>query len=347
MKLSPAPRLTGVTITVPRETTPLSELGARYGEQEVAKIIKATGIREVRVARDEVCTSDLCHDSATRLLDELDYPREQVGAVVLVTQTPDYVMPATSCLLQQRLGLRSDIPAFDINYGCSGYIYGLFQAQMLIAAGAASSVLVLCGDTLVRRTHPGDRALRMVFGDAGSATLVEAGETDFAYAFHTDGGGAGSLIIPAGGCRTPSTPETAEGIADEDGNVRSREHVYMDGMAIMNFALVKVPPLVKGLLAEMEWDRESVDKVFLHQANAFIIQSLRKKLKLRPEQVPLHVDGFGNTGPASIPLALQQELAGAGSMPRRVVLAGFGVGLSWAGMTLDLDGLRPVAPGYL
>ncbi|MBF0626011.1 MAG: ketoacyl-ACP synthase III [Magnetococcales bacterium] len=342
--MSAAPRLhlqiRGVALAVPAGGLELSELAAEFGDKEIARIIKATGISRVRIAPPELCASDLCAHAAERLLAELDFDRAQIGGLIFASHSPDHPMPATACLLQQRLGLPQRLAAFDLPYGCSGFAYGLIQAAMLLETGLAEHVLVLAGDTMVRKVNPADRALRMVLGDGGGAALVSRGPHETVVAFGTDGGGAASLMIPAGGFRLPASAATAQVVTGEDGSGRSRNDLYMDGTAILRFALDRVPPLVDELLAGMGWDRDGLDYAFLHQANGFIIDYLRKKLKLPQAKVPIHLGRYGNLSPASLPLVLCAELAGRPVMPERVVLAGFGVGLSWAGLATSLAGCR-------
>ncbi|MBF0177397.1 MAG: ketoacyl-ACP synthase III [Magnetococcales bacterium] len=334
-------QIRGVSLAVPAQGVAMADLGKEFGDNEVQRIIKATGITRVRVAPDGVCASDLCQHAAEKLLEALDFDRQQIGALIFASHSPDHPMPATSCILQHRLGLRNDLAAFDIPYGCSGFVYSLIQAGMLIHAGLAEHVLILAGDTMVRKVNPLDRALRMVLGDGGGAALVSRGDNPAVVRFGTDGSGAPSLTIPAGGFRQPHSPATAQVVINpEDGSGRSLDNLYMDGTAILRFALDRVPPLAEGLLAAAGWDKDELDYAFLHQANGFIIDYLRKKLKLPKEKVPIHLGDYGNLSPASIPLVLCKELHDKTAMPKKVLLAGFGVGFSWAGMATSLEGCR-------
>ena len=335
----------GVAAALPPDSLDLRSLSPLFGSAEVERIIAGTGIQVVRTAPEGMTTADLCEAAARPLLAELGLGAPEVDGLVFVSQTPDYVMPATSVALQDRLGLSTEIPAFDLPYGCSGYIYGLFQAALLIQAGACRTVLVCAGDTLARFVHPRDRALRMVFGDAGSATVVRRGAGRAGFALHSDGSGARHLIVPAGGCRTPRSDATSVAQADASGNQRSPENVFMDGAEIMNFALRRVPQVLDEILTLAGWERTQVGLFALHQANRFMVDYLAKKCRLPKGTTPVGMSQTGNTGPASIPLLLAGERAAFPPAQRvRSVLCGFGVGLSWGACALDLSATRILAP---
>lgn len=336
----------GIASAIPKDTLDLHSLGTEYGNEEVKRIIASTGIEQVRVVRDDQCTSDLCAKAAEALFAKLEVVPKSVDGIVFVSQTSDYKMPATSVLLQHRLGLPTTAVAFDINYGCSGFVYGLYQASMLIESGGCQRVLVCVGDTSTRLVHPGDRAVRMVFGDGGSATLVEKGEGSSHFILRTDGSGAEHLIVPAGGSRKPMSEETSIPFEAEDGNIRNEETIRMNGMEIMSFALREIPPMINELLEDAGWEKEEVGTYALHQANKFMLEYLRKKMKLTKNAVPIAVSQVGNTGPASIPLMISQmnsELSKENQL-QKVVCCGFGVGLSWASCTLDLSSTKILDP---
>ncbi len=332
-------RIAGVAAAVPAARTDLSTFAARWGERDVANILQSTGITHVREAPPGVTASDLCEAAARALLPALGVDLGAVDGVVFVSQTPDYVMPATSAVLQHRLGLDRRVAAFDVSYGCSGYVYGLLQADLLIGSGLCGSVLVCAGDTTTRVINPRDRALKMLFGDGGSATLVVRGDHPHAYAVRTDGSGARSLIVPAGGARRPRDASTGLVREGEDGNARSEEDLYMDGIAVLYMALRDVPEAVDEVVALAGWARGDVSFYGLHQANRFMTDYLAKKLKAPPGAAPFGAADVGNTGPASIPVLLAREharLAAEGRLERSV-LCGFGVGFSVAAMTAPLS----------
>jgi 3-oxoacyl-[acyl-carrier-protein] synthase-3 len=268
-----------------------------------------------------------------------------VDGIVFVSQTPDHILPATSVCLQHRLGLPTSAPAFDIPYGCSGYIYGLFQAALLIHAGACRNVLVCAGDTISRFIHPKDRSVRMVFGDAGTATLVSRGTGTAAFTICSDGSGAEQLIIPAGGCRIPKSAATAAESVAQDGNTRSPENIFMNGAEIMNFALREVPLAIDAVLALAGWEKESVGIYGLHQANKFMVDYLAKKARLPKGSAPVGMARTGNSGPASIPqmlTAVREEFPP--ERRARAVFCGFGVGLSWGACAVELGGTVILPP---
>lgn len=331
--------IAGVAAAVPAGRLDLSTLAAEWGERDVARIIQSTGITHVREAPPGVTTADLCEAAARSLFSALGVDPGEVDGIVFVSQTPDHIMPATSAILQHRLGLERRVAAFDVNHGCSGYVYGLLQADLLVSSGLCRSVLVCAGDTTTRLVHPRDRALKMLFGDGGSATLVVQGEDPHAYSVRTDGSGARSLIVPAGAARQPRSETTCVAREAEDGNVRSDEDLYMDGIAVLYMALRDVPEAIDEAVALAGWTRGDVSFLGLHQANRFMTDYLAKKLKAPPGAAPFAAADVGNTGPASIPVLLARErprLAEEGRLERSV-LCGFGVGFSVAAMTAPLS----------
>ncbi len=335
-------QIVGIAATVPANICNLRDFSAQWGEKEVEQIIAGTGVSHIRQAPAGMTTSDLCFASAQKLLLELDIDSKTIDGIVFVSQTPDYLLPATSALLQNRLGLKKQVAAFDINYGCSGYVYGLLQAHMLIHSKMCKSVLVCAGDISTSMINPRDRALRMLFGDAGSATLVQAGTESHNFVVRTDGSGARSLIIPAGGVRQPKNVETSIVKAAEDGNYRSAEDLYMDGIAVLFFALKEVPEVIDEVLALAGWTKNEVNLYALHQANQFMVEYLSKKMCLPKHLAPFSCTEIGNVGPASIPalLSIKQEKESGKNELDKVVFCGFGVGFSVAAMNLSLKNTR-------
>jgi 3-oxoacyl-[acyl-carrier-protein] synthase-3 len=332
----------GIAAAAPRRGVDLTAFGEIWGEDEVAKIIASTGISRIRQAPAGMTTADLCHDAAQALLASMAIDPASIDGIVFVSQTPDYIMPATSAVLQKRLGLDRRIVAFDINYGCSGYVYGLLQADMLIHAGLCRSVLVLAGDTTTTFVNPRDRALRMLFGDAGSASLVVAGDSAHCFSVCTDGSGATSLMIPAGGARQPRNETTRAEHEAENSNVRCAENLFMDGIAVLLMALRDVPEAIGDVLELAQWEKDEPRFYGLHQANRFMIDYLARKMKLPGAAAPFSCADIGNTGPASIPVLLAREHARLQDENRleKAVLCGFGVGFSVAAMSLPLDRTR-------
>lgn len=339
-------RIAGVAAAVPARRINLSALASEWGERDVANIIQSTGITHVREAPQGMTTADLCEAAARSLFSELGATPGEVDGIVFVSQTPDHIMPATSAILQHRLHLERRVAAFDVSYGCSGYVYGLLQADLLIHSGLCRKVLVCAGDTTTRVVNPRDRALKMLFGDGGSATLVVQGDDRHAYSVRTDGSGARSLIIPAGGARQPRNALTCVPREAEGGNVRSEEDLFMDGIAVLYMALRDVPEAIDEAVALVGWTRADVSFFGLHQANRFMTDYLAKKLKAPPGAVPFGAADVGNTGPASIPVLLAREhprLRQEGRLARSV-LCGFGVGFSVAAMTASLSDTTILKP---
>jgi 3-oxoacyl-[acyl-carrier-protein] synthase III len=301
-------------------------------------VFAGSGIRNRRVAAPGVCGSDLAFTAAERLLERSGTSRDSIDLLIHCTQTPDYLMPTTACLLQHRLGLSKQVAAFDINLGCSQYVYALSVAHSMIVAGVAQRALVLTGDTMSRTVHPRDRALVPLQGDAGSATLVDLvpeGEGFLGFELGTDGSGAHYLSIPASGFRKPRSPETAQEATDAEGNVRSLENMYMNGAAVFHFAISTVPKTIQSLLAKLNLTLDEVDLVLFHQANRYMLDYLVKKLRIPQGKTHFHIEDTGNTSGSTMPAVLTEALrAGkirAGSI---VVLIVFGVGLSWAATAL-------------
>ncbi len=332
-------QIAGIAAAVPGNAIPLSQFTKQWGEKEVANVIASTGITQIRQAPAGMTASDLCQSAAQRLLHALNFPAGDIDGIVFVSQTSDYIMPATSAVLQNRLGLDSRVAAFDINYGCSGYVYGLLQADMLIHAGMCRSVLVLAGDTTTQLVNPRDRALRMLFGDGGSATLVVAGSEQHSYAVRTDGSGAKSLIVPAGGARNPRDCTSYIEIETEDGNARSAENLFMDGVAVLFMALRDAPAMISEAISLAHWSAEKATFYGLHQANRFMVDYLTRKMRIAPEATAFSCADIGNTGPASIPvmLAIEHPRLQAEGRLEKSVLCGFGVGFSTAATALPLN----------
>ncbi|HUY87475.1 MAG TPA: ketoacyl-ACP synthase III [Pirellulales bacterium] len=338
-----AVRLAGVASAVPDRVATADEDATVFGGVEMAKIAKSTGIRSRRIAPDGICTSDLCLAAAERLLGDLAWDRDSIDTLIFVSQTPDYFLPSTSCSLHGRLGLSNQCAAFDVNLGCSGYAYGVWLASHLVASGASRRALLLAGDTGARNVNPLDRSARPLFGDAGAATAFErqpSAERMF-FRLGTDGSGQNHLIVPAGGYRMRPSRQTAQSHPDADGNVRSLDQLYMNGAEIFLFTLAEVPGLVRGTLEDAAWAMDDVDAFVFHQANRFMLTHLAKSMKVPLEKLTLALEEFGNTSSASIPLAITARLAERfASGPAKVLLAGYGVGFSWAAAAITFD--RPV-----
>ncbi len=333
-------RIAGIAAAVPEGIRTIVDEAAVFGLEEMEKTAKAIGVRARHVAPPHLCTSDLCHSAASQLLAELDWPRDSIDGLIFVSQSPDYELPATACTLQSRLGLPNGCAAFDVNLGCSGFVYGLWLGAQIVGGGGIKRLLLLAGDISTRRLAPRDKSVKPLFGDAGTATAIEfdADAAPMVFELGTDGSGFGSIIIPASGFRQPRTDETKHLAAGTDGIERSPENIYINGAEVFNFTIKRIPPLVESLMARAGNSREEYDHFVFHQANAFMLQHLAKRLKLPPEKFVLAMETVGNTSSASIPLAIVMALRESLAQgPRQLLLAGFGVGLSWAAASLEID----------
>lgn len=316
------------------------ELAALYPSWTADKIFDKTGIRARHVAAPEQTAGDLAYEAASALFARGAISPENIDFVILCTQAPDYILPTTACLLQDRLGISTSAGALDVNLGCSGFVYCLSLAKGLIESGSAKCVLVLTADTYSKYIHPLDKSVRTLFGDAAAATVVVACEAEEAaigpFVFGTDGRGGRNLIVETGGARTPRSEATAIEQSDDSGNVRTRDNLFMAGAEIMAFSLREVPRAAAALLDKARMTTDTVDFFVLHQANRFMLEALRKKLKVSEAQFPIHVEDCGNTVSSTIPLTLAaMRESGCFETEKKLMLIGFGVGYSWAGCMLN------------
>ena len=312
---------------LPPKTVTNEELVEEFPEWSVDKIADKVGVLERRVVVDETAT-DLAVMAAEKLFAQNKVNKKDVDFVLFCTQSPDYKLPSSACIIQDRLGLSTKSGAFDFNLGCSGYEYGLAVAKGLIAAGVSNNVLLLTGETYNKYIHPKDKGNRTIFGDGASATIIstegfaEIGE----FCLGTDGSGAKDLIVKTSGARFEDKANDLT--FDEGGNPISSDHLFMDGQEIFMFTLVKVPKMMKEVLAKNNLQKEDIDLFVFHQANKYMLEHLRKKLKIDEDKFFVNLAKVGNTVSSTIPIALcdardEKRLTG------NVLLAGFGVGLSW------------------
>lgn len=307
-------KLCGIVTAMPEAVSENSDLAASFGTETMAKIIAATGI-ERRPVSDHHTVSDLGAVAAEALLEKLDWAREEVGLLIVVTQTPDYPLPSTACVLQNKLGLGAHAMAFDLGLGCSGYVYGLSVVQAMMQASGVYRALLVTGDITTRMISDSNRALAPLFGDAVAVTALEwSDEASISFDLGSDGSGAPWLISKTGGVAQPGAPE-----------------LFMDGTQVMAFSLKQVAPSVDRALVAAGQTIDAVDYVILHQANAMMLKTLGHKIKARDDQMVYAVKDFGNTSSASIPLALCDHLSRiAPKTDLSLLLCGFGVGWSWS-----------------
>lgn len=327
--------ITAIEYLLPDRTLTSAQLAAEFPEWCVEKIEEKTGIANRHIAADGECASDLAVRAAQRLFESGAAQPAEIDFLLLCTQSPDYFLPTTACLLQHRLGLPTSCGALDFNLGSSGYVYGLGLAKGLIETGQAHKVLLITADTYSKYVHPADRSVRTIFGDAAAATLVEGVPAEGVasigpFVWGTDGKGAQNLVVPAGGLRLPSSAETLREETDENGNKRTRCHLFMDGAEIFAFTLRAVPHAVNELLTRSGTAIESVDLFVFHQANQYILEHLRKRLRISSERFIVHLRECGNTASPTIPIALKAAVTGGRLRAgQTVALVGFGGGYSW------------------
>ena len=304
-----------------------------FPEDQVKEVVDKVGIYERRFADDNTCSSDLCFAAAQKLILDNEIDRGEIDLLVFISQTPDYRMPATSITLQHRLGLNNSCVAFDINLGCSAFIYGMSVVFSMMQTGAFRKALILDGETRSKVYGPRDRRSAFIFGDGGVAALVEQNEKfgDSYMSLNSDGSRADLIMIKAGGYRHPSTPETLkEKVVDEYGNMRSEEQGYMKGGDVFNFVIREIPRDIKKTLAAAEISVDQLDYIVFHQANNFINSFIAKKMKLDVNKIPHTIEKYGNTSSVSVPLTIVSELKGKLEGEKILLLSAFGVGMTWA-----------------
>lgn len=317
-----------IAVHLPERVETNALLQAEFPQWDMQLIYEKTGIAARHIAAPDECASDLAAAAAQKLFSQYDVDPQSIDFVLLCTQTPDYPLPTTACLLQSRLGLPTHVGALDFNLGCSGFVYGLSLADGLIRAGSAKRVLLLTAETYSKYIHRADRSLRTIFGDGAAATLVEATRepTLSAFQFGTDGTGADTLLVAKGGARP----------ADKAIRPRHRHRwesdLYMDGPSLINFTVAAVPKLVDNILSAAELTKDQIDLFLLHQATRKMLVQLQEALGLSDERLPIVLEGYGNTVSSTLPILID-ELRRGGKLRRgmRNMLVGFGVGWSWAG----------------
>jgi len=319
-----------------------SYLPKKIEVNEATRITKKIGIISRHVVESEECASDLAYNAAEKMLSKYPMERKLIDFVILCTQSPDFFLPTTACILQSRLGLSKQCGAFDFNQGCSGYVYGLSMAKGLIETGQATHVLLLAAETYSKYIHPEDNTVRPIFGDAATATLISAENTEvdglYAFQFGTDGSGAKHLIVPAGASRNPAFRTPIKEHIDKYSNRRTNYNFFMNGAAVIDFALDVVPQTVGQILAKAQIAKEQVDYFIFHQANKFMLKLLQQKCDLQESPFWNNVETTGNTVSSTIPLAIEAVLREKDPSELPVVMVvGFGVGLSWAGCLVDLS----------
>jgi len=332
--------ITGISACVPSAKKVNTE-NTNFAANDIQAFVKNVGVEEYRVAGPDVCTSDLCVAAAEKLMDEMHIDRNDIGIIVFVSQTPDYhFLPNTACILQDRLQLSQETLAFDVPLGCSGYVYGLNIIAAYLSSGQIKKGLLLVGDTGSKTVNAKDKSAAMLFGDAGAATILEYNEKAEGIHFHmaTDGSGYKAIIIPDGGFRKPFSAASLVESTSEEGLTRTPRNLHLEGLDVFSFGITEAPKTVKKLYEKLQIASDDVDYAIFHQANKMMNEKIRKKLSLPEEKVPYSLQKFGNTSSASIPITIVTELREAiARHSSKVILCGFGVGLSWGTAYTTLD----------
>lgn len=324
----------GVSYYLPETILTNEELVREFPEWSVEKIADKVGVNHRHIAAGNETSTDLAVKAAEKLFDEYSIDKEVVDFILFCTQSPDYFLPTSACLIQERLKLSTSCGALDFNLGCSGYVYGLSLAKGLLLGGIAKNILLLTGETYSKFIHPKDKGNRTIFGDAGSATLISsAGFAEIgSFCLGTNGKGANNLIVKTGGFRHPEK-KTDQKV--EDNNILSSDHLYMNGSEIFNFTIESVPSLITKTLNKNDLLSEGVHSFILHQANKFMLNYLRKKMKIEENKFPFCMSETGNTVSNTIPIVLYEEMK-KNALTGNVLLAGFGVGYSWGATVIKL-----------
>ena len=311
-----------------------------FPEWDIEKISSKTGINSRHISAEDEFSSDMAVKAAEKLFLEHNIDKSEIDFLLFCTQSPDYFLPTTACILQEKLGLNTTIGALDFNLGCSGFVYGLSLAKGLIAGGMAKNILLLTSETYSKFIHLKDKSNKTIFGDAAAAALISS-KSGFCtigdFVFGTDGKGAENLIVKQGGMRFPVSNNNVD-VSDEYGNIKNDKNLFMDGTEIFNFTIEFVPKLTQAILEKSKLNMEQVDLFVFHQANKYMLNHLRKKIGIPEEKFFIAMEHCGNTVSSTIPIALYEaQKEGKMTESKNVILAGFGVGYSWAACNLIME----------
>lgn len=332
--------ISGVASYLPEKCLTNDLLAREFPEWSVEKIYEKTGIRSRYIASKDECCSSMAINAANNLFKKYNIEASQIDYVLLCTQSPDYVLPTTACIVQSELGIPTDAGALDFNLGCSGYVYGLSMAKALIESHQASNVLLLTSELYSRYINVNDKSVRTLFGDAATATLVQGKPAvkDIIHSikFGSDGKGAANLIVPHGGSKYPISNESFIETEDSSGNKRAPCNLYMNGAEILTFSLKTVPKSIKSILQAANLDQSQIECVIFHQANKFMLDKLRLKTGFTEEQCLVSYEEYGNTVSSTIPLGIEKAInEGKLKSNDKLLVCGFGVGYSWAGCIIE------------
>ncbi|MRX63749.1 3-oxoacyl-ACP synthase III family protein [Maribacter luteus] len=338
-------KITGILTVLGEDEIKFDDEIANYGftKSQSMKLKMVMGYNKRRVVKKGTTTSDLCVFGLNYLFDKGLLKKEDIDAMILISQSPDHLMPATSYIVHGRLGLKQDMACIDINQGCAGYVTGLSQAFMLLEQDEIKKVVVINADILSAKVSKSDRSSGPLTGDGATITIVENDPNGGVIygSVKSDGTGADALIIPAGGFKLPSSEETAKLETDKSGNVKSLDHLDMKGDLIYNFVIREVPPMIDNLLEKAGKTKEQVDYFMFHQPNKFMLKQVTKQLEIPEDKLPTNVvENFGNASSATIPTTIAHNLGEKLKTNSYLIcMAGFGIGLSWTSMLMTLGNL--------
>ena len=329
-------RISAIACSVPENRVTVESFESVFGTEIPKKFTAGTGIKAMYKALPEQTASDLATAAGEELLRKCDVDREEIGLMLLVTQSPDYRRPSSASVVQKRLQLPVDCSCMEINLGCSGFVYGIQTAMSMMASSDVKYGLVLMGETASKLVDPQDKSIVMMYGDAGAAILLEREmNSTVTTLLRSDGDRYRSIILPAGGFRDMNASH--DRFVCSDGIERSLYDIFMDGTAVFSFSITDVPKAIQDYLSYTDTTVEDYDLFVFHQANQFIIKQLSKRLKLPKEKIPISLDEYGNSGGISIPLTLCANFGDGEEGTRKVLMAGFGIGLSWGVTSADID----------
>lgn len=331
----------GISCCVPKNTERNIDLDI-LTQEEVQKFIEATGVEERRIAPKEICTSDLCCEAAEKLIKDLNWQKEEIEILVFVTQTSDYILPVSSAILQDRLGLSTNCIAFDVPLGCSGYVYGISIVASMMKAAGIKRGLLLAGDTSSKLLSKFDKSTIPLFGDGGSATAfqLEEGAESLLFDLGSDGSGYKTIIVNDGGSRNRANSDSLTYKTISPGIERNACQLVLDGMDVFSFGISQAPKTINNLIGKFEINKNEIDYFVFHQANLMMNKMIVKKLKLDIDKVPYSLMRFGNTSSTTIPLTIVTELKNKIiNNTTDLIICGFGVGLSWGSAKIRLENI--------
>jgi 3-oxoacyl-[acyl-carrier-protein] synthase-3 len=332
--------ISAVASYLPKKILNNEQLVKEFPDWSIDKIFAKTGIHSRHIVADDETCSSMAINAAKALFDNNDIDPKSIDYILLCTQSPDYSLPTTACIVQHALGIPTSCGALDFNLGCSGYVYGLSLAKGLLESNQCKKVLLLTSEVYSRYINDKDKSVRTLFGDAATATLIEAVESVSerigSFVFGSDGQGANNLIVPHGGSKNPINNDSQQEVEDTSGNIRAPKNLFMDGAEILTFTLKTVPKSVAAILEKANLVKEDVDKVIFHQANKFMLDKLRKKTGFTEEQFLTSYESYGNTVSSTIPLGIEKALNSNQLVKGdKLLICGFGVGYSWAGAIIN------------